>query len=150
MKKAWNPENPNYLDRILSCLERQAFMRHIGCEVTNVQPGFVEARIQISDFHKQHDGLLHGGVIATLADIVAGFAVHTLVNKDVSTVTIDMMISFLEACRNDYLIARGNVVRHGRTTSFAQAVVFASTNGVDPELLIATAQATFALRQLPP
>ncbi|MCX7929491.1 MAG: PaaI family thioesterase [Chlorobi bacterium] len=141
----WTPASPHFHAIVTQCLERQEFMKHIGCRLTAIEPGHVEAQITLDKRHQQHDGLSHGGVIATLADVVAGFSVYTLLTDDQLTVTVDMMISFLEAATGTHLRAVGRVVRHGTTTSFARAEVFACTEN-KAERLIAIAQATFAVR----
>ncbi|MCX8051644.1 MAG: PaaI family thioesterase [Chlorobi bacterium] len=141
----WTPKTPNFRSIIEQCLERQEFMKHIGCKLTTIEPGYVEARIVLDRHHQQHNGLVHGGVIATIADVVAGFAAYTLVDENQTTVTVDLMLSFVEAARGSELRASGRVIRHGATTSFARAEVYA---GDSSQQLVAIAQATLAIRNL--
>ncbi len=141
----WQPQTPDFRAIITACLERQHFMKHLGCTLTTIEPGYVEAALNISNEHLQHDGVVHGGVIATIADVVAGFAAYTLVKEDQFTVTVDLMISYLEAVHGTQLRACGSVVRHGRTLSMVQAEIF-TTSESGKDLLVAIAQATFAIR----
>lgn len=144
----FEPQSPQWRETIATCLERQEFLKHIGARVASIEPGIVEAVLTLDVLHKQHDGIVHGGVIATLADIVTGFAAYTLVADGQSTVTIDMTISYLEAAHHGMLRAVGRVLRHGRTVSFARGEIFSSSDGSPAnEQLIAIAQATFAIRQ---
>lgn len=66
--------NPDFRADIKEKLERQEFMKLMGFEVTKIEVGRVEGELVLEQKHKQHKGFAHGGVIATLADIVAGFA----------------------------------------------------------------------------
>jgi uncharacterized protein (TIGR00369 family) len=141
----WQPQTPNFRAVIAACLERQRFMKHIGCTLTTIEPGYVEATLQIRSEHLQHDGLVHGGVIATIADVVAGFAAYTLVAEDQFTVTIDLVMSYLEAANEGTLQAIGRVVRHGKTISVARAEVYNCAHD-GTQRLVAIAQATFAIR----
>ncbi|GIV54271.1 MAG: thioesterase [Candidatus Kapaibacterium sp.] len=141
----WQPQTPNFRAVIAACLERQHFMKHIGCRLTVVEPGYVEASIEIGNEHLQHDGLVHGGVIATIADVVAGFASYTLVAEDQYTVTVDLMLSYLEAVRPGVIRACGRVIRHGRTISVVRTEIVA-TRDQGNDQLVAIAQATFAIR----
>ena len=67
-------KNPAFRETILRHLERQEFMKHIGCRLTVIEPGYVEAVIDLDIIHQQQIGLVHGGVTATIADVAAGFA----------------------------------------------------------------------------
>ncbi|RMF35967.1 MAG: PaaI family thioesterase [Chlorobiota bacterium] len=144
---AFEPQSPQWRETIVDCLDRQEFLKLIGAQVTAIEPGFIEAVLSLTEYHKQHDGIVHGGVIATLADIVTGFAAYTLVADGQLTVTIDMTVSYLEAAHRGMLRAVGRVIRHGRTVSFARGEIFASDASAANERLIAIAQATFAIRQ---
>ena len=72
----FTPKNPNFKEAISTVLERQEFMKHIGFNLTKIEPGLMEGEIQFMDFLKQQSGFLHGGVIATLSDLVCGFAAN--------------------------------------------------------------------------
>ena len=45
----------------------------LGIEVTDVQNGRLEARLQLSEKHLALNGYLHAGTIVTLADSGAGY-----------------------------------------------------------------------------
>lgn len=143
----WQPQVSNFRSLVTSCLQRQEFMKHIGCQFTSVEPGYIEACIKIKRHHYQHDGIIHGGVIATIADVVAGFAVVTLLAEHQFTVTVDLMLSYLDVAYGNNLCAIGYVVRHGSTTSFARADIFIVGPLQIERQLVAMAQATFAIRQ---
>ena len=78
----FQPKNSQYIQAIEGVLEKQNFMHHIGFNLTKITPGYMEGEIQFKDFLKQQSGFLHGGVIATLADLVSGFAAYSLVRMN--------------------------------------------------------------------
>jgi len=73
------PKNPDFKQTILNHLKRQEFMKAIGCTLTVIEPGYVEAEIPLEVMHQQQIGLVHGGVIANIEDIADGFAGFILV-----------------------------------------------------------------------
>ena len=59
-------------------------------------------------------GSLHGGLLMTLADTMACFAVLTLTGENEAMATTDMNIRFLSPCATD-AVAHARVIKLGRT-----------------------------------
>ncbi|MCX2741834.1 PaaI family thioesterase [Pontibacter anaerobius] len=135
--------NPDYEADIREKLERQEFMKLMGFNVTKIEEGRVEGELTLEQKHKQHKGFAHGGVIATLADIVAGFAAVSLVPKGHHVVTAEIKVSYFHPGLGDKLLAKGYVLKQGRKLNFCEAEVYAVT-GEKPPLLIAKASASMA------
>jgi len=125
--------------RIRRKLTRQHFMHLIGADLTVITPGRVEAEVTLVQQHQQQRGFAHGGLIATLADLVAGFAAVTLVPDDYGLVTSDLKISYLHPGVGQQLKAIGWVLKAGRRLHFCEAEVWCDG------LLIAKASATMAV-----
>lgn len=65
----------------------------------------------------RYDGIyrsLHGGLLMTIADSVACFAIMTVTGPDQAMTTTDMNIRFLAPCRSD-VTAVATVIKKGRT-----------------------------------
>ena len=125
--------------RIRRKLTRQHFMHLLGADLTLITPGRVEAELLLAQVHQQQRGFVHGGVTATLADLVAGFAATTLVPDDHGVVTADLKISYLHPGIGQRLRAVGWVLKPGRRLHFCEAEVWCD------DLLIAKASATMAV-----
>lgn len=136
--------NPDFRETILAHLERQEFMKHINCRLTVIEPGYVEAEIDLDVIHRQQIGLVHGGVTATIADVAAGFAGFTLVGPDQHTVTAELKISYFAKGRGRRLRAVGRVVKPGRSLHFCEADVYCHDDD-DRAVLIARATTTMAV-----
>ena len=132
--------NPDFKNRIIDHLSKQRFMQHIGFTLDVIEPGSTKGWLNFEQIHQQQKGFAHGGLVATLADITAGFAAVTLVPADCSVVTGEIKISYLNPGIGDKLIARGWVLKQGRKMNFCEAEVLASNKG--HEKLIAKASAT--------
>ena len=118
-------------------------MQLLGFKVTAIEEGQIEGVLVQKDAHKQHKGFVHGGVVATVADIVAGFAAVSLVPKDHHVVTVELKVSYLNPGIGEKLFARGWVLKQGRKLNFCEAEVYAVSGEKEP-VLIAKASATMA------
>ncbi|TYZ06536.1 PaaI family thioesterase [Hymenobacter lutimineralis] len=125
--------------RIRRRLKRQHFMHHIGANLTRIELGRVEAEVVMEQHHQQHGGFAHGGLVATLADLVAGFAAVTLAPENQSLVTAELKTTYMRPGVGEKLRAVGWVLKPGRRLYFCEAEVWAD------EKLIAKASATMAV-----
>ncbi len=143
MSKELRTRNPHFRETILRHLQRQEFMKHINCRLTLIEPGHVVAEIDIATMHEQQIGFVHGGVVATIADVAAGFAGFTLVAPHEHTVTAEIKISYFSPGIGQLLRAVGRVVKPGKAIHFCEADVWCINNG--EEKLIARATTTMAV-----
>jgi len=135
--------NPDFEQDIREKLERQEFMKLMGFNVTKIAVGRIEGELTLEQRHRQHKGFAHGGVIATLADIVAGFAAVSLVPKNYHVVTAEIKVSYFHPGVGDKLLAKGYVIKQGQKLNFCEAEIFVVKGDQEP-LLIAKASATMA------
>ncbi len=98
-------------------------MRHIGASVAEVRPGFCEIRLPYSDDLSQQHGFFHGGAIATIVDSAGGFAAFSLYGDDDGVLTVEFKLNLMAPAVGDLLIARGEVVRPGRTLTVTRGEV---------------------------
>ena len=134
--------NPNFKTRIERFLERQHFMKLVGFELNVIEAGTTEGWLELKQEHQQQTGLVHGGVTATIADIVAGFAAYTLVPEDQHVVTGEIKISYFAKGKGQKLHAIGRVLKQGRRLNFCEAEVWCIDG--DKRTLIAKATTTMA------
>jgi len=135
--------NPDFEQDIREKLERQGFMKLLGFTMTKIEVGRIEGELNLAQQHLQHKGFAHGGVIATVADIVAGFAAVSLVPKGHHVVTAELKVSYFHPGVGDRLLAKGYVIKPGRKLNFCEAEVYVVKEGEEP-LLIAKATTTMA------
>ena len=132
--------------RIRRKLQRQQFMHLIGADLTRIEPGRVVAELDLQERHQQQRGFAHGGLVATMCDLAAGFAGTTLIPDEYGLVTAELKVSYLHPGLGDKLVASGWVLKAGRRLHFCEAEVRAFGAKNPPEgLLIAKASATMAV-----
>ena len=70
-------------------------------------------------------GVVHGGLVCTLADSVAGCAVHTTLDAGIGYTSIDITVNYLRPVTADSgtLVAVGRVTKPGRRVALAAAEI---------------------------
>ncbi|MFO3724761.1 PaaI family thioesterase [Pseudomonas sp. HLMP] len=119
------------------------FLQGLGVELVTWVDGEAEFHMPIQAQHLNRQGMLHGGLVATLLDAACGYAgLHASEHEEeIHGVTVMLNISYLSAAREGTVIAKGKVTRSGRSLYFVQGTL-TSNQGE----LLATAQGTFKRR----
>jgi uncharacterized protein (TIGR00369 family) len=94
----------------------------IGARV--VRRGYFESGVEIEACHRQQDGFIHAGVMATMADHTAGYSAFTLVPENMQILTIEFKINFLRPAHGDLLLCRSQVIREGSQVIIAESSVY--------------------------
>jgi uncharacterized protein (TIGR00369 family) len=118
------PVDPQFARRCRDSFGRQKAMALIGATLESVEPGRVEIALPYRDDITQQKGFVHGGIIGMIADTACGYAAFSLMPADCSLVTVEYKINILAPAQGD-LVARGDVVKAGRTLTIARAEVYA-------------------------
>lgn len=111
-------------ERLISRVNTNPYVNHLGIDFTVVEEGRVEARMPLHDEQRQYSGVIHGGVLAALADTIAGFAAYTMLPLDRDVLTAELKISFLRAAWGKELIAKGYVVKPGSHLHFCECEIY--------------------------
>ena len=103
--------------RVRGSFERQAFMRELGARLTRVDDGIVEIELRHDERLTQQHGFLHAGAVASVVDSACGYAALTQLDDDAAVLTVEYKIDLLAPAQGDVFVARGEVLRSGRTIS---------------------------------
>lgn len=121
----FQPRDPDYAERVRTSFKLQQAMSLIGAEMAVVEPGYVEIHLPHRAEITQQHGFIHGGVVGMIADSAAGYAANTLTPSDVSVLTVEYKMNLVAPADGQRLVARGEVVRPGRTLIVTRADVYA-------------------------
>lgn len=119
--------HPGALDRVRASFARQGAMHLIRAKLAHVAPGRVEIHLPHWDGIEQQHGYVHGGVVGMIADSAAGYAAMTLVPETASVLTVEYKMNLMAPADGEKLVARGEVVRPGRTLIVTRAEVYGVT-----------------------
>lgn len=132
------PEQRERLEEIAERVHRSAFHNWAGLTVTRVAPGEVDVVLETEPHHLNLVGIVHGGVIATIANTATGIALRTILEPGLSHVTAQLNVHFLAPGKAGKLTGRGRALKAGRRMGYAEADV------VDEDgQMLARASATF-------
>lgn len=118
-------------------------VNHFGFILEKATRGSAVFRMPVLDLHKQIYRVVHGGVLAMLADTAGGFAAFFAAPVGARVVTLEMKINFLEAVESGEIRAHARVLRQGRTTSVVDCEIID-----EDRRLVSKALMTFAI--IPP
>ncbi len=141
----FNPPDDDYEARVRDSFVQQGMMKHIGAVLTKVAPGEVEIQLPFSLDLTQQNGFLHAAAVTAIVDSACGYAAYTLTEKGDNVLTIEFKVNFLAPAKGQLMIARGRVLRSGRSVTVCAGDVFARSDG--EEKLIATMLTTIKVLQ---
>jgi len=119
------PADPDFASRIRESFGRQKAMALIGASLGKVAAGEVEISLPYRDDLTQQKGYVHGGILGMIADSACGYAAFSLMPPGGSLVTVEYKMNILNPARAS-LVARGHVVKPGRSLTVARAEVYAA------------------------
>ncbi len=121
----------------------QGFPAFCGFEVEHVSHGQFQSRLKIRPDHRQQDGFVHAGVIATMADHTAGYAAYTTVSEEFRILTIEFKINYFRPATGEAIVCRSKVISNGRKIIVSESEVFGENGG--KEKLVSKAMVTLAV-----
>lgn len=125
---------------IAGAIRRTVAGRLFGFELVSLEKGRAVLRMKVRAKHIQIHGVVHGGIVAALADTAAALAGYPMLPRGTQLATIEMKINYLEPLDRGEIIAEGRVLRMGRNFVVSECEVF------DPQRrLAAKALMTFAI-----
>jgi uncharacterized protein (TIGR00369 family) len=134
------PLDPEFEVRVRSSFARQAVMSTIGARLMRVAPGEVDIELPFRHELTQQHGFLHAGVVSMIVDSACGYAALTLMPPGTAVLTTEYKVNLVAPAAGEVVIARGRVLKAGRTLTVAKGDAFAVKGG--EEKLVATMLAT--------
>jgi uncharacterized protein (TIGR00369 family) len=91
-------------------------------------------------------GMVHGGLVCTLADTVVGCAVHSTLEHGLTYTSLDLTVSYLRPVTSDSRVLRatGLVTKPGRRVAFGRAEIVDGSGK-----LVATATGSCLVMEIP-
>lgn len=110
-------------ERVRRSFYQQSFLALIGATLESVQPGNVVVACQARDDLLQQQGLLHAGVVTTLADVACGYAALTCMPEESDVLSVELKINLLRPALAPKIVAAGQVLKAGKTLVVTEAAV---------------------------
>jgi uncharacterized protein (TIGR00369 family) len=111
----------------LAAARRGGFQAEVGFHIDAARSrhGVVTVAGKVEQRHLNINGVVHGGVYATILDTAMGASVVSLLSEGETTATTSLYVEFLRAARQgDTLTAQGEVLRRGKHIAFAEGNLY--------------------------
>lgn len=133
-------ETDERLEEMRAQLDEHGFMETIGYTLEAVGDDWARGRVPHSPefVNPPTESVMHGGISATVLDVVAGHAIMATLHGDPERrcgPTIDLNISYVSTA-DEPLVARGETLRLGTHNAIAEGRI----EGADTGDLVATGQ----------
>jgi uncharacterized protein (TIGR00369 family) len=102
------------LSRLRETFARVPFVGLLGFEFVRAERGGAVFALDVREELTRMGGILHGGAVVSLLDTAAAFAVHTVIEPEARTVTVDLTVHFLRPASDGRIEAHARVLRRGR------------------------------------
>lgn len=103
-----------HLARLRETFARIPYVNLLGMEFVRAERGAATFALDVREALTRMGGILHGGAVVSLLDTAAAFAVHTVIQPEGRTVTVDLTTHFLHPASQGRIEAHARVLRRGR------------------------------------
>jgi uncharacterized protein (TIGR00369 family) len=125
--------DPELAEQLKALFAEPPFVAHLGIEALGWGQGWVETRLPLKPWHLQQTGVVHAGVLTSLADHTAGGAAVTVAPPGHTVVSLEFKVNLLVGARPEgehpRLECRAQVLKAGRRFTVVEADVFAFHGG---------------------
>jgi uncharacterized protein (TIGR00369 family) len=97
----------------------------LGYDIAEAEAGRVVVTADPKEIHLNPAGTVHGGLAATMLDSAMGLAIHSTLDRGVSSTTLEFKMSFVRPITPDtgLIRAEGTVISRGRRVGTAEGRV---------------------------
>ena len=124
-----DPADPEFAARVRDSFARQRFMSHLGAALVVIEPGYCEIHLPYRDELTQQHRYFHAGATAAVIDSACGYAAFSLMPADASVLTVEYKINLLAPAQGHMVVAKGRVIRNGRTLKVCRGEGFGVMEG---------------------
>jgi uncharacterized protein (TIGR00369 family) len=115
---------------------KQPFDEFLRLEYKRIDDDHLEVRLPVQDLFINSAGVIHGGIISSLADVAVSNLLAANEDGVQQAVTVDLNVSFLKAATGSYLLAYAKMEKQGRTLLHTECSIYN-----DQQELVAKAKA---------
>lgn len=110
------------INDVRESFEASPFFSHIGFEIIRFEEGDVLLKLPIHKKLHNVNGTLHGGVHASMIDLILGMAIRSTTKTRCSTINLNL--NYLAPVKDGELYAKGRVLQQGYRIATAEGELF--------------------------
>jgi uncharacterized protein (TIGR00369 family) len=136
--------DPRYLEELKQRILNSPFHQWAGMELLSVGGGAAEVAMDLAAQHFNPQGIVHGGIIAAIADTSIGLALRSMLKAGFTHRTAQLNVHFVSKGEGTRILGRGRSVHLGQRMGYGEADVVDASGR-----LLARASATFIVLPAP-
>lgn len=142
MPKKMTKEEKRVTEIVRQRMKESKSTELLGFEVESVHKGRAIFRLDVHPRHKQIHGVVHGGILAALADTTAAIAAYSVIPKGTELATLELTINYLEPVPGGRVKADGRVLRAGRNFIVTECNIYNEDGSLAAKALLTFAAAS--------
>jgi uncharacterized protein (TIGR00369 family) len=115
--------NPKYKEALSKLINRSPYFSLISMEIKELEWGTSVLEVELEEKHLQPFGYVHGGVIASVMDAAAFWAVFPQVKDGLGLTTVEIKVNYLAPVKKGKLVAKGRCIKIGKTLALGEAYI---------------------------
>ena len=127
---------PGLAEMVQARMRESEATAHLGIEVQSVGEGRAVFSMDVKSKHKQIHGVVHGGILAALADTTAAIAAYTTLPKGSEIATVELKINYLEPVPSGRIKAEARVLRTGRNFVVTECEIYNESGSMAAKALL--------------
>ena len=136
MTKKMSAEEKRFTEIVRQRMKESSATELLGFDVESVHKGRAIFRLDVQPNHKQIHGVVHGGIIAALADTTAAIAAYTVIPQGTEIATVQLSINYLEPVPGGRIKADARVLRAGRNFVATECEIFNEDGSIAAKALL--------------
>lgn len=126
-------------DGVENMFLKQPFDEFLGLQYERMNEAEVKLTLPVQPLFINTLGVVHGGIISSLADIAMGNIFEVAANSTQTIMTVDLKVTYLKAAKGEYILAHAKLVKKGNMLSHVDCFIYD-----DNQNLVAKAYGIFA------
>ncbi len=115
--------NPKYKEALATLINRSPYFSLLSMEIKDLEWGACILEVELEEKHLQPFGYVHGGLIASVIDAAAFWAVFPQVKDGMGLTTVEMKVNYLAPVQRGKIVAKGRCIKIGRTLALGEAYI---------------------------
>jgi uncharacterized protein (TIGR00369 family) len=115
--------NPKYKEALSTLINRSPYFSLLSMEIKELEWGTCILEVELEEKHLQPFGNVHGGLIASVIDASAFWAVFPQVKDGMGLTTVEMKVNYLAPAQKGKLVAKGRCIKIGKTLALGEAYI---------------------------
>ena len=136
MKKQVPGEAERMIELVRARMKNNGAVELLGFEVLNIEKGQATFGLEVMAHHKQFQGVVHGGILAALADTTAAIAAYSAVPQGTELATVELKINYLEPVPGGRVRAEAKVLKAGRNFVVTECEIYNENGSMAAKALL--------------